>query len=110
LDPGDGGEAPVGGASLTVEVVYCAARGQADLTALTLPAGATLADAVRASGLLDRHPGLDVAAAGIWSRPSPPSQPLRDGDRVELYRALTVEPKEARRERHRQATGRKRRA
>ena len=87
---------------LHVEVVYCAAPGQADVVQLRLDAGATLADAVRASGLVDRH-GLawEGLAVGIWCRKQAPEAPLRDRDRVEIYRALKVDPKEARRLRYR---------
>ncbi len=37
---------------------------------------------------------------GVWGRPQAPDWPLRDGDRVEVYRVLTVDPKEARRLRY----------
>jgi hypothetical protein len=85
-----------------VEVVYCPAPGQVDLTALELPEGCTVADAVQASGVLVRH-GLQAAAldVGVWFRVAEMSAPLRDHDRVELYRPLTVDPKEARRLRYR---------
>jgi putative ubiquitin-RnfH superfamily antitoxin RatB of RatAB toxin-antitoxin module len=85
-----------------VEVVYCAAPGLVDCRPLTLPAGSTAADALRASGLAARH-GLDAASIelGVWSRVCPPDTVLRDRDRVELYRPLTVDPKEARRLRYR---------
>ena len=87
--------------ALQVEVAYCPAPGSAEVMALQLPAGATLADALRSSGLLQRH---DLVAAalkvGIWSRVRELSTPLRDCDRVEIYRPLQVDPKEARRLRH----------
>lgn len=85
-----------------VEVVYCPATGQVDLTPLQLPVGSTVADALRASGVLTRHglaaEGLD---AGVWFKPVPMDTVLRERDRVELYRPLTVDPKEARRLRYR---------
>jgi hypothetical protein len=83
---------------LHIVVVYCA-PGCEDLSQLTLPVGATVADAVRASGVLDRRPEIAAAApdVGIWGRTCAITQRLEDGDRVELYRALMVEPKEARR-------------
>lgn len=88
-------------AELQVEVVYCAGPGQIDLQALCLENGATLADALRASGLQERHAlpaeGLRV---GVWGRLRPLDAPLRDRDRIEVYRALTVDPKEARRQRY----------
>ena len=88
-------------ARLRIEVVYCAAPGQAELVALSLPAGSCLQDAVEASGLCTRH-ALDAATlkAGIWGRLQTPQTLLRDQDRVELYRPLRVDPKEARRLRY----------
>jgi putative ubiquitin-RnfH superfamily antitoxin RatB of RatAB toxin-antitoxin module len=83
---------------LSVTVVYCA-PGCEDVTEVTLPAAATVADAIAASGVLARRP--EVAATplevGIWGRACALKQRLEDGDRVELYRPLTVDPKEARR-------------
>jgi len=97
-------------AELTVEVVCAAAPHDVRQLGLRLPAGSTVADAVRASGLLD---GLSAAQAdalkpGIWSRPVAPDTPLRDGDRVELTRSLQVDPKEARRQRIRRDRSRAR--
>lgn len=68
---------------------------------LTLAAGATLRDAVLASDLRARFPALDWSALtpGIWGRAAPWDEALRPGDRVELCRPLTVDPKVARRER-----------
>lgn len=62
---------------------------------LRLPAGSTLGQALDAAGWQVEE-GLDV---GIWGRKAPLDRVLRDGDRVELYRPLTVDPKIARRER-----------
>lgn len=88
-------------ATLQVEVVFCPAPGQVDQVRLALPAGATLADALVASGLLQRHALPTPPDAGIHGRVQPPHTVLREGDRVELYRPLTVDPKEARRLRYR---------
>jgi uncharacterized protein len=87
--------------SIAVEVVYCPAPHQIDLTPLCLGAGATVADALLASGVLQRH-GLDLAglSLGVWGRLCAPEQPLRARDRVEIYRPLQVDPKEARRQRY----------
>ncbi len=89
------------GERLRVEVVYCPRPGVNDVTTLDLPVGATLADALAASGVLERHAlqGQDLRT-GIWCKAKPPETPLRDRDRVELYRPLTVDPKEARRQRY----------
>jgi uncharacterized protein len=84
-----------------VEVVFCPAPGQVDAVSLDMPAGATLADALRDSGLLQRHAiGLEQAAFGIWGKRRAADTVLRERDRVELYRALQVDPKEARRLRY----------
>lgn len=68
---------------------------------LELPEGATVADAIAAARLAERHPGVDFGSmrAGVWSREAQGSQPLREGDRVELYRALRADAKEMRRRR-----------
>ncbi len=86
--------------ALRVEVVYCPGPGKVDRVELLLAPGSTLADALRASGLVERH-GLDAGTlrAGIWCKPREASTLLRERDRIEIYRALTVDPKEARRQR-----------
>ncbi len=92
--------------TIEVEVVYCPAPGAADCTTLRLRAGSTLAEALAASGLAARHAlGADVTY-GVWGRGRPLQAVLRDRDRVEVLRPLTVDPKEARRLRYRrQRTG-----
>lgn len=92
---------------ISVEVAYGAAPGQLDLTALSLEAGATVADALRVSGVLQRHAlsESDLGArlrVGVWGREQPLTTLLRERDRVELYRPLQVDPKEARRLRYKQ--------
>ena len=71
---------------------------------LTLPPGATLEDAVRASSLPARFCDLDWRAlsTGIWGRAAAWDQVLAEGDRIELCRGLLVDPKVARRERFKQ--------
>ena len=88
----------MGPPELHVSVVYCA-PGCEDVSELKLPAGATVADAVDASGVRRRRPQLATGAldVGVWGRASPLTQRLKDGDRVEIYRPLSVDPKEARR-------------
>lgn len=88
---------------LSVSVAYSPRAGSVDEVVLQLPPGATLIDALRASGLLQRHPEIDLAVlrTGIWGRAKPHDTPLRERDRVELYRPLVVDPKEARRQRYR---------
>lgn len=85
---------------LSVEVVYALPSGE-DAVTLTLAAGATAWEAVRASGVLERHPEIDPGRQkiGIHGRVVAAQTPLRDGDRVEIYRPLIVDAKEARRRR-----------
>lgn len=88
---------------ITVEVVYCPSPGLIDRVPLTLPDGSRLQQAIEASGLPGRH-GLDLATAivGIWGRKEALDAPLRERDRVEIYRPLQCDPKEARRLRYKQ--------
>ena len=89
--------------SIRVEVV-CAWPDRAEARELRLRAGSTVAEAIAAAGMT---PG---AAAGIHGRKVSPSQVLAEGDRVEIYRPLEVDPKEARRRRaRRQALARRNR-
>jgi uncharacterized protein len=66
--------------------------------ALRLPAGATLGHALARSSLAARHPDVDFdhARVGIFGKLADRSSVLADGDRVEVYRSLVVDPKTAR--------------
>ena len=88
--------------TLRVEVIY-AARDAADAVSLELPAGATVRDAVAASGMLERHPEIDLSRqkCGVFGKSRPLDSRLSDGERVEIYRPLAMDPKEARRRRAR---------
>ena len=88
--------------TLRVEVVYATAE-SADSVSLTLPGTATVREAIAASGLLERHPEIDLARqkCGVFGKLRPLDALLRDGDRVEIYRPLAADPKEARRRRAR---------
>ena len=70
---------------------------------VSLLPGSTVAQALQESGIFQRFPGLDLngAGLGIWGRKVSGKQQVRDGDRVEVYRPLRVDPKVARRERFR---------
>ena len=84
--------------SIRVEVAYALPERQT-LRELRLPEASTVADAIRASGLLEDFPDLDAARVGIFGRAVRPDARLSDGDRVEIYRPLVADPKEARRKR-----------
>lgn len=88
---------------MRVEVIYALASVQ-DIVALELPDGTVARQAVAASGMLARH-GLAAAdlQLGRFGKRISPEQPLREGDRVEILRALAADPNEARRRRARPA-------
>jgi putative ubiquitin-RnfH superfamily antitoxin RatB of RatAB toxin-antitoxin module len=73
---------------------------------LRLAAGATLADALRVSALALQLG--DARRPGIFGQLCLPEQTLKEGDRIELYRPLLIDPKEARRRRA-EVRGKKRR-
>ncbi|HEX9719897.1 MAG TPA: RnfH family protein [Ramlibacter sp.] len=85
-------------------VVYSPAPREVHEWPLVLAPGSTVLGALLACGLNEAFPDLDLrsAAAGVWGRKAGLEQALRDGDRVEVYRPLKVDPKLARRERFRQ--------
>jgi putative ubiquitin-RnfH superfamily antitoxin RatB of RatAB toxin-antitoxin module len=58
-------------------------------------------DAIRASGAMTGEGAIDIStqAVGIWGRTVALDAPLAEGDRVEIYRPLRMDPKEARRRR-----------
>ncbi len=85
---------------LSIEVCYAQA-GKQDVVRLELPAGATLGEALEASGLLAKYPEIDLKKNkfGIFAKLSKPDAALRDRDRVEIYRPLIADPKEVRKQR-----------
>jgi uncharacterized protein len=85
---------------MTVEVV-CATSERQLLRRLSLPAGSTVIQAAEQSGILQSMPEVDFdpSRLGIFSRRVAPDDTLQDGDRVEIYRPLTLDPKDARRRR-----------
>lgn len=98
-----------GAGLLRVDVVFSPQPRTSRVVSLELAPGSTLADALRASALFDGTNPLPAGlSCGIWGRRQPASAPLRDGDRVEVYRTLTVDPKEARRLRYKAQPKKKR--
>lgn len=87
--------------SIQVEVCY-ALKGRQEVVRLKLPAGSTVQRALDASGLLQKHPEIDLAKTnklGVFAKLVKPDTELRDRDRVEIYRPLIADPKEVRRKR-----------
>jgi hypothetical protein len=87
-------------ATIRVELVYACSERQ-DLLTLELPAGSTLQQAIDASGLLARHPEIDLTKnrVGVFARLSKLDTLLSDRDRVEIYRPLIADPREMRKQR-----------
>lgn len=75
---------------IRVTLVYSPDARQVFERAFELEAGATVRQAVDASGVLQAYPGLDLSlgGVGVWGRKAPPGQLLHDRDRVEIYRPL----------------------
>lgn len=90
--------APTG--EIHVEVVFALPDRQPILK-VVLPEGATVEEAIRASGVLEAVPAIDLAVnkVGIFSKLVKLDEKLRDRDRVEIYRPLIADPKEVRRKR-----------
>jgi putative ubiquitin-RnfH superfamily antitoxin RatB of RatAB toxin-antitoxin module len=86
--------------TINVEVVHARPDKQA-LLSVQVPAGTTVAEAIELSGIRQEFPDLEVdpGRLGIFSQKARPGDVLRDGDRVEIYRPLIADPKEARRRR-----------
>ena len=84
---------------IAVEVVF-AKPGEQVLEQLHVPVDATV-EAVRRSGILERFPEIDLTSnkVGIFGKATQLSATLHDGDRIEIYRPLIADPKEARKKR-----------
>jgi putative ubiquitin-RnfH superfamily antitoxin RatB of RatAB toxin-antitoxin module len=86
-------------AEFTVEVLHSPEPRRVDQLRVVLQEGATVADALEASAWFDLS--AFSLSVGVWGRKVALSEPLRAGDRIEVYRGLQVDPKEARRLRYR---------
>lgn len=86
---------------MQINVSYSPSSRQVHEVILALPRGATVLEALQASGLQLLYPELQwqTAMVGVWGRKATLSHVLRELDRVEIYRPLRVDPKVARRER-----------
>jgi uncharacterized protein len=90
----------VNDATLRVEIAYAEPQ-RAIVKILRLAPGSQAADALRLAALDPEFAGLDLANAviGIFGKLTRTDQVLKDGDRIEIYRPLTADPKTARRAR-----------
>lgn len=89
---------------IAVSVIYAEAERTFDV-ALSLPSGATVADAIARSGIRNTRPDIEIRdeCLGIFARKVSLETTLRNGDRIEIYRSLSIDPKEARRMRAQKA-------
>jgi putative ubiquitin-RnfH superfamily antitoxin RatB of RatAB toxin-antitoxin module len=96
--------ADAGADMIAVEVVYALPEDQT-VIALRVPRGSTLRQALVASRVAIRFPeiDLDLAQAGIFGTRKPLWTVLDEGDRIEIYRPLRADPKQARRSRARRS-------
>lgn len=97
-------------ADIRIEVVHALPERQV-LLSLVVPEGTTVTQAVSLSGIAGQLPGVELArcAVGVFGKVVEGGHRLRDGDRVELYRPLLVDPKEVRRQRAEKAAQQARR-
>lgn len=85
---------------IKIEMVYALPNEQT-LLKLDVPQTSTIADAIRLSGLLEKHPEIDLEKGkfGLFGKLSKTDTVLREKDRIEIYRPLLADPKEVRRKR-----------
>jgi len=78
--------------------VACATEQKSKVIRLQVPEGTQLAEAVALSGMADEFPELDMSTSkmGIYGQVESPGRILADGDRVEIYRPLLINPRQAR--------------
>lgn len=86
--------------SLAIEVAYALPRRQ-QILELQVEEGTTAEQAIRASGMLEQFPEIDLESSkvGIFGKPCKLTDTLHNGDRVEIYRPLIADPKEIRKQR-----------
>lgn len=86
--------------TVSIEVIYALPHRQ-DLVQLKLPAGSTVQQAIEASGFAQKYPEIDLKSnkVGIFGKLVRLDTPLRERDRVEIYRPLIADPKEIRKKR-----------
>lgn len=84
-----------------VMVAYAASAEEQVELSVEVPVGATLREAIHLSGVLTRYPEIDLekSAVGVFSKRAKLDDVVNAGDRIEIYRPLLIDPKEARRAR-----------
>lgn len=85
---------------ISIEVAYAKPDTQ-KIISVRVPDGTTIHDAILHSGILQLFPEIDLAVhtVGIFSKPKILTDFVQEGERIEIYRPLTIDPKEARKKR-----------
>ncbi|AKE51503.1 RnfH family protein [Kangiella geojedonensis] len=86
--------------TINVEVCYALPDKQT-LLSVRVKADATIEQIIKDSGILELHPSINLADSkvGVFSKLSKLDDKVHDGDRVEIYRPLLIDPKEVRKQR-----------
>lgn len=86
--------------TIYIEIAYALQKEQ-DLLKRQIASGTTAEQAIRDSGLLEKHPEIDLGKnkIGIFGKLAKLDTVLRDKDRIEIYRPLIADPKEVRKKR-----------
>jgi putative ubiquitin-RnfH superfamily antitoxin RatB of RatAB toxin-antitoxin module len=84
---------------LKIEVVFATPQRQR-LMMLEVEAGTSVEEAIVLSGIAAKFDAENLAdlPVGVWGREVSRDYLLKNGDRVEIYRSLLIEPREARRQ------------
>lgn len=85
---------------IKIEIIYALPEEQ-ELLDLQVENETCIEEAIKQSGILQKYPEIDLTVnkVGIFSQITNLDMPLRDGDRIEIYRPLIIDPKEARKNR-----------
>ena len=85
---------------MVIEVIYPLPSKQV-MYSVRIPAGSTVREAIEASGILEKHPEIDLAKnkIGVFAKLVKADAVLRDHDRIEIYRPLIADPKAVRKQR-----------
>ena len=93
----DGATGPDFSVEVNIEVAYATPVRQ-KIAKLQVPRGTTVAQAIELSGIVREFPNAATrSGVGIFGRKVTEEHILQEGDRVEIYRPLLIDPKEARR-------------
>lgn len=80
---------------ITIEIAYIPAGGEPVCVSLSVSEETSIADAVQASALLERFSEIDLSRnkVGVFGKLAKPHSGLSDGDRIEIYRPIVIDPK-----------------